>query len=182
MAGILCWTGCQTRPAPAPGETDDDTRPDHEAWNVTIYLVQDSLQQAVVTAAHRLRYVSTGITILDQGLQAEFFDEQGHRSTVLKAKEGVIDEASHAMTVRGDVVIASEAHGTLETDSLRWIEAQDRIVTEAPVRITTARDTITGEGFEGDTALRRWRILRNVQGRFDRAEELSETLDEEQRP
>ena len=177
-AGALWIAGCRT-PSLTPGDaTATADMPDQEAWDTTIYLSQDSLQQAIVHAGRRRRYVAAKQAIIDEGLHAEFFDETGKLSSTLDAQDGIIDEVSHNMVVTGQVVVTSVEHGTLETDSLRWIESERRIVTDAAVRIMTARDTITGEGFEGETSLKRWKILRNVKGLFDRESEVSERVDD----
>lgn len=182
IAGALWIAGCGS-PSMTPGNaTATADMPDQEAWNTTVYLVQDSLQQAIVHAGRRRRYVAGKQAIIDEGLHAEFFDETGKLSSTLDAREGIIDEVSHNMLVTGQVVVTSVEHGTLKTDSLRWIESERRIVTDAAVRIMTARDTITGEGFEGETSLKRWKILRNVKGLFDRESDLSERFDESDTP
>lgn len=181
-AGVLWVSGCRT-PSPTPLDaTAAAGLPDQEAWNTTIYLAQDSLQQAIVHAGRRRRYTGAKQVIVDEGLRAEFFDETGKLSSTLDARDGLIDEVSHNMVVTGHVVVTSAEHGVLTTDSLRWIESERRIVTAAAVRIMTARDTITGEGFEGETSLKRWKILRNVKGLFDRESDVSERFDDVDAP
>jgi len=172
---------CRTLQTAPSSETDTDT-PDQEAWNATVYFVEDSLQRAVVKTGRRRHYVKEKTTRLDQGVYAEFFDETGKRSATLTAREGVIDENTRDLRVSGEVVVVSVEHGTLLTDSLRWIETERKILTDAPIRIVTVKDTITGEGFEAETSLRKWKILHNVKGLFDREDEASEKLDSKDPP
>ena len=84
------------------------------------------------------------------------------------------------MTVHGNVLVVSSEHGRLETDSLRWVEQENRITTGAAVRVSTERDVVTGVGFEADPNLEEWRILCDVEGRFDRGDELEEQFGETQ--
>ncbi len=163
---FIVVTGCQEIKTPAY-EADTADRPDQEAWNTTIYLSQDGRQQAIVKAAHRLRYNTRQQTIIDQGIYVEFYDNDGLSST-LKAERGVIDEQSHNLWVYGSVVIDSPEHGSLEADSLQWLEEKDLIETESHVILSTKRDVITGQGFEADPGLKNWTIRHNVQGQFVR--------------
>ena len=178
IVSILLMSGCSAEPEPpvAPLQQEERT-PDQESWNATIYLLEDARHRIIVDANHRLFYQTDQETILDEGLTVRFFDEEGNLSSTLTAERGRIFESSQDMTVYGNVLIVSREHGRLETDSLRWVEQENRITTEADVQISTERDIITGVGFEADPDLEEWRILHNVKGRFDRGDELEEQFD-----
>ncbi|MDP6054432.1 MAG: LPS export ABC transporter periplasmic protein LptC [Candidatus Latescibacteria bacterium] len=165
---LILLLGCQEIKTPAYKPNPEDL-PDQEAWNTTIYLSQDGRQRAMVKAAHRLHYAATQSTVIDQGIYVEFYDEDGLTSS-LEAERGIIDEHAHNLWVKGNVVIKSLEHGTLETDSLQWLEEQNLIETEAHVKLFTERDIITGQGFEADPGLKNWTIHRNIRGRFIRDE------------
>lgn len=172
---ILCllfiFSACQEIEMPAyDGKAED--LPDQEAWNTTIFLSQDGRRQALIKAAHRARYDDRQATIIDDGIYVEFYDDEGLSST-LEAERGVIDEASHNLWVYGQVVIKSPEHGTLETDSLRWLEDKNLIETDAPVKLSTERDVITGQGFEADPGLKNWTIRHNIRGHFIRTDSRS---------
>lgn len=179
---LLLASGCGTNP---PATTEISLReedPDQEAWNTTIYLSENGLQRVVVTAAHRMHFTNEQRTVMDEGMHVDFYDEDGRLASTLTADQGIIDEQSHDMTVIGNVVIVSLEYGTLKTDSLRWIETDNRFRTEARVHISTSKDVITGSGFEADPGLSRWEIFRDVRGQFDRGDELSRQFDESETP
>lgn len=175
----LLAAACFETPVPPTYEAPEEEHlPDQEAWDTTIYLLQDNRQRVVATAGHRVHHPATQQTVIDEGLRVEFYDEEGRHASTLAADRGVIDEQSRDMSAIGRVVVVSPEHGALETDSLRWTQETNRIATDAPVRITTEKDTITGIGFEADPGLREWEIRRDVRGRLDRQEELSKHIDE----
>ena len=177
MTILSSGAGCDGVSSPSTVTSQHDDVPDQEAWNTTIYLIEDDQQRVVVNAGHRVYFAKEKKTIIDQKLQVVFYDEEGVLASTLTADHGIIDEQSHDMVVSGNVVIVSPEHGTLETDSLRWVEKENRFITNAAVRISTEKDMITGMGFEADPGLNHWEILRNVRGRFDRGEELSDRFD-----
>ncbi len=183
---LLLWPfiGCASAPEPAgsPVIHAEERVPDQESWKATVYLFQDARNRIVLDANHRLYYQADQETIFDEGLTVRFFDENGRLSSTLTADRGRILESSRNMTVHGNVLIVSSEHGRLETDSLKWVEQENRITTGAVVRLSTARDVVTGVGFEADPNLDEWRIFRDIKGRFDRGDELEEQFSETKDP
>ncbi|MBI4553117.1 MAG: LPS export ABC transporter periplasmic protein LptC [Candidatus Latescibacteria bacterium] len=173
----LCG-GCGSSPSIPESPARNADAPDQETWDATIYLLQDGKQRVVVTASYIAHSSRSRQTKLEQGLRIEFYDQDGQRTSTLTADRGTIDEQTRTMSAIGHVVVTNTRGGTLETDSLQWVENLNRIRTDAPVRISTDKDVITGIGFEADPNLERWEITRNVQGRFDRGEEISKRVDE----
>lgn len=176
MVGAIVGCG-DPRQRPSAPLTWNEHAPDQETWGATIYLFQEGQRRVVVTATHITRYLKSKQTTLDQGIRIEFYDQDGQQASTLTADRGMLDEQSQDMIASGHVVVVSHRGGKLETDSLRWVENTNRIRTESPVRISTEKDTITGIGFEADPNLDHWEITRNVQGRFDRGDEIEKVLD-----
>lgn len=178
---LLClvWLCCSEQNQ-TPGTTSAAAGrvPDQESWQATIYLLEDDRHRVIVEAGHRMMFQSEKETRIDEGLTIQFFDENGVLSSTLTADEGVIFEETRDMTVSGSVVIISPDRGKLETDSLTWIQSDNRITTRSRVRISTERDVITGVGFEADPNFDQWQILKDVEGRFDRGDALREQMDD----
>jgi len=166
MAIALCAAACQPVDQPVPEEGAQDALPDQEAWNTTMYLSRDGRQEATIRAGHRLYFSETNVTVIDEGIHVEFFEEDGSLASTLEAEWGEIDGLTHNLRVRGGVTVHSTERGTLETDSLTWLNGANLIVTDAAVRLTGDTDVIAGEGFEADPGMRRYIIRRNVKGRF----------------
>ncbi|MXY97203.1 MAG: LPS export ABC transporter periplasmic protein LptC [Gemmatimonadetes bacterium] len=166
FAAVLFPAACQPVDPPVPEEGAQDALPDQEAWNTTIYLSQDGRQEATIRAGHRFYFSETNVTVIDEGIHVEFFEEDGSLASTLEAEWGEIDGQTHNLRVRGGVTVHSTERGTLETDSLTWLNAANLIVTDAAVRLTGDTDVIAGDGFEADPGMRGYIIRRNIKGRF----------------
>ena len=166
VVAIICSTACRPVDQLAPENGTEDVSPDQEAWNTTIYLSRDGRQEATIRAGHRLYYSDTNVTVIDEGVFVEFFEEDGGMASTLEAERGEIDGQTHDLRVWGNVNVYSTERGTLETDSLTWINAANVIETDAAVRLTSDRDIISGDGFEADPGMHHWTIRRNIKGQL----------------
>lgn len=163
---VLCSLACRPVDQTAVENGAQDILPDQEAWNTTIYLSRHGRQEATIKAGHRLYYSATNVTVMDGGLYVEFYEEDGSLASTLEAERGDIDGLTHDLRVRGGVIVHSTERGTLETDSLTWVNAENLIETEAAVRLTQETNVITGDGFEADPGMRQYIIRRDIKGQF----------------
>jgi len=166
VVAIVCSAACRPVDQLAPENGTEDVSPDQEAWNTTIYLSRDGRQEATIRAGHRLYYSETNVTVIDEGVFVEFFEEDGGMASTLEAERGEIYGQTHDLRVWGDVNVYSTERGTLVTDSLTWINAANVIETDAAVRLTSDRDIISGDGFEADPGMHQWTIRRNIKGQL----------------
>src|SRR3989442_9088192 len=95
-------------------------------------------------------------------IQIEFFDSKGRRSSTLVARQGLVDQRTNNLEAVGDVRIVTETGVHMETDSLRWINNTQKIVSDAFVRVTRKGDVVTGYGFESDANLDHFHLKREV--------------------
>lgn len=163
---FVCSAACRPVDQTVLENGTQDILPDQEAWNTTIYLSRHGRQEATIRAGHRLYFSDTNVTVMDGGIYVEFYEEDGSLTSTLEAEQGEIDGLTHDLRVRGGVIVHSTERGTLETDSLTWINAVNLIETDAAVRLTGVTDVITGDGFEADPGMREYIIRRNIKGRF----------------
>ncbi len=163
---VVCPAACRPVDQTVLENGTQDILPDQEAWNTTIYLSRHGRQEATIRAGHRLYFSDTNVTVMDGGIYVEFYEEDGSLTSTLEAEQGEIDGLTHDLRVRGGVTVHSTERGTLETDSLTWINAVNLIETDAAVRLTGVTDVITGDGFEADPGMREYIIRRNIKGRF----------------
>jgi len=91
----------------------------------------------------------------------EFYDEHGFLQTTLTSLHGETSQATD-MLAYGDVVVETIGGDVLETDSLRYISEEDKIVSDSFVKLTRGRDVMTGNGLECDHNLSSVVIKRNV--------------------
>ena len=118
-----------------------------------------------LAAPRATRYSTRNVFLLEKPT-IEFFDEMGNLQTTLTAKSGEYSTTTHDMLAYGDVVATSTKGEILETDSLRYLNETDKIVSDSFVKLTRGRDVITGIGMECDHTLDSVDIKKNMRARI----------------
>lgn len=100
-----------------------------------------------------------------RAIRVDFFDEQGKSSSTLTAREGELQEQTHDMTARGNVVLQTLEGTRMSTEVIRFLNREQKIVApdEQMVRVERHGDVLTGYGFESDPDLRHFEFKRRVQ-------------------
>ena len=73
-----------------------------------------------------------------------------------------MNDLSHDMLARGDVVIQTTEGTRMTTDQLQFHNKRQRIRTESFVRVERRGDVLTGWGFESDPQLKDFQFKRQV--------------------
>lgn len=125
-------------------------------------LYTDSARLKIIMTANRLlifnKNVSEPFTVLPKGFFVTFFDENEKISTTLKGNYGVRFDMSKRMEAKYAVEVINKNGEKLETEKLVWDEANKRIYTDAPVKITTATQVITGKGLNSNQDFTKYEI------------------------
>jgi len=167
LGGFGCEPDAPPRSAARPG-----ARPDHEGWNSTVVSTENGQRQAVVTYGHMARFNQKKLVKFDQGVQVQFFGENGEIRSTLTADTGELLESTNDITAKGHVHVVSDTL-TLWTEKLYYVQALEKIRSDTTVRFVTLKgDTLYGTGFESDSRLRNWQIT-NLHGIAHRSVDLS---------
>jgi LPS export ABC transporter protein LptC len=165
VSGVLCcslWqVGCADRSAYEVSLVDTTNEyPEQEIWGSTIVLSRDGMITSRIQAGHIARYKQKSETWLDSGVVVDFYGNDGRHTSRLTAKRGLVegDQDQSDMHAWGNVVVVSDSGQTLETEAIRWDHAQDQIVSDTFVTITTELDTLYGFGLVSDGQLENWEI------------------------
>jgi len=138
-----------------------DGLPDQESWKVIITLTENGITRSIVKSGHLEKFEDKQFIILDQQVDADFFDEAGIHTTNLKSVMAEVEEGNDFMRAMGNVVVVSDSGVTLITDTLVWDSKEEVIYTDNNVTLTTEKgDTLYGIGFESDIAMENWRIIK----------------------
>jgi len=166
FAVVLAWAvligipACGESPrmssVPAAGELPDQEVSDFEATETDLGAVQWKMY-ARSAATYRARN-----TVVARGLRIDFFDEKGERASTLTAREGEMNDLTHDMIARTDVVIQTTEGTRMTTDQLQFLNKRQRIQTESFVRVDRRGDVLTGWGFESDPQLKDFQFKRQV--------------------
>ena len=134
--------------------------PDAESWNAIITLTNEGAKRAVIRAGHLEKYNEKKYILLNENVDADFFNSEEIYTTNLKSKIAEIEEERDYLIAIGDVVVLSDSGITLFTDTLSWDNVKERIFTDSRVKfITEKNDTLYGVGFESNVELNNWKIL-----------------------
>jgi len=96
----------------------------------------------------------------------QFFDNAGVVKTVLVADSGLYHDDTRDLLAIGNVVVKASRGDVLETDTLRYLNARDMIVTDSFVKLTRGSDVLTGYGLECDRDLNEVVIKRSTKARI----------------
>ena len=135
--------------------------PDQESWGVTIILTDSSIERARIQSGHLEKYSQEKHIMLDGKVKVDFFDKKQVHVAVLNSTRAEVDQKTNNMKAIGDVVAVSDSGITLYTDTLFWNAKKEQMNTVDSVMITTLeKDTLHGVGFESDSDLQNWKILK----------------------
>lgn len=162
MLGTGLLTGCGRQrtvgPAGAVGEL-----PDQEVSDFAVIETEEGRPQWKLYARYAATYTARNL-VTARTLRVDFFDDQGKRSSILTARSGDLNQHTHNMTARGNVVLQTTEGTRLSTEELRFLNRENRIVVpvEQLVRIERGQDVLTGYGFESDPGLNHYEFKRAV--------------------
>lgn len=125
-------------------------------------LYTDSAKLKIMVKANRMlvfnKNVKEPLTILPKGFFVTFFDENEKVSATLKGNYGVRYDYSKRMEAKYAVEVVNVKGEKLETEKLVWDEINKKIYTDAFVKITTAKEVITGMGMESNQDFSKYQI------------------------
>lgn len=119
--------------------------------------------KAIIFAPIFERYVGTEIyTEMNKGVNVKFYDEAGNIISTLTSNYAIHKTEEKIMEVRKEVEVVNVKGEKLKTEYLQWNEQTGRIFTNEFVTITTAGNTIMGNGLESDQEFTNYTILNPV--------------------
>ena len=141
------------------GETREGL-PDAESWNAIITLTNQGSKRAIIKSGHLEKYQQRQYILLDQNVDADFFNEDEVYTSNLKSEIAEIDESKDFLIAMGNVIVVSDSGVTLFTDTLSWDNVDEKVFTDdSVVFITEQNDTLYGIGFKSDIELNNWEIM-----------------------
>jgi LPS export ABC transporter protein LptC len=124
-------------------------------------LYSDSARIRVrLTAPKQLQFES-GDQTFPEGIYIEFFNEEGVKSTTLKANQAKYSKNTDLYTATGDVVVINLLEKRqINSEELIWNKRTRKIYTERFVRIQTPEETLMGEGLTAAQDFSSYKITR----------------------
>ena len=102
-------------------------------------------------------------TKLKNNVTATFYNELGIKTSVLNSDSAIINEIDNSFNAFGNVKVVSDSGFILSTNSIYWDRNYNKVISNDSIRFTTEKnDTLYGLGFESDTDLSNWKILKPI--------------------
>jgi len=138
--------------------------PDQEVTDFALTETDAGIPQWKLYARYAATYDARN-EVQVRAIRVDFFDEQGKSSSTLTAREGDLQQQTHDMTARGNVVLQTAEGTRMSTELLKFLNREQKIVApdDQMVRVERHGDVLTGYGFESDPELRHFEFKRRVQ-------------------
>ncbi len=135
------------------------------AHDVTILYSEDGQVKARLSSKEFIRNEISRppYTDMKKGLKVEFFNDSMLIESTLTAKYARYYEQQGNVLIRDSVVVINKKREKLETEELIWNQDIQKFYTEKPVAITTATQTMWGDGLEANQDFS-WYQIRNLRG------------------
>jgi LPS export ABC transporter protein LptC len=175
---LITTTGCDD--SPRTGLSSPDF-PDQEVRSFTLTQSVEGRRDWRLTAGSAATYRDRGV-IVAQDVALDFFDDDGEVYSHLVAREGEIESATNNMVARGDVVVTTTSGTRIETQTLHYLNEEERILSDDRVTVTRGGDILTGIGFESDPSLEHFEFREQVRAKVTSPSSRSESNEPEGRP
>lgn len=160
---VLCFylAGCSGEDLQLDKSQSKNTQPEQELRKFNIVQTNNGKKQWVLEAQEAQIYEKTDRAVA-KDIRVKFFEDESV-SSILTAERGILDTNSGDMEVEGNVVVTSLVEKTkIETEKLRYISKEEKIVSDEFVKQTREDAIITGYGLETDPGLRKVVIKKDV--------------------
>ncbi len=151
---------CKGKPASTPSGVEVQV-PDQEARDFSLTESSEGKKSWTLQATYAAMYNDRNL-VDAKTVRIEFFDAKGEVYSTLVADEGLVHQRTNDLEARGRVKVVTTKGVMLETDSLRWLNATGKIVSDAFVKVTRKDDVVTGRGFESDPNLDHFHLTSEV--------------------
>lgn len=101
----------------------------------------------------------TSYSDFPQGVYLEFYNENGIKSSSLKANYSIFHESEGIWEAFYDVVAINEKNEKLNTEYLVWNQKEEIISSDKFVTMTTQDGVIYGDGFKSDQEFSSWEVI-----------------------
>jgi LPS export ABC transporter protein LptC len=168
FASALSGCGSEDHVVERPQAQSGDL-PSQEVKDFSLEESDTGTPEWILTSAYAATYDRRGV-ILARGVAIDFFDSKGEKYSHLTAREGEIKRPSNDMEARGDVKVTTTDGVRIQTESLRFLNREGKIVSDQFVRLERNGDVVTGIGFESDPSLEHFAIKREVKAQVQSGE------------
>jgi LPS export ABC transporter protein LptC len=150
LLGAFAIAGCGD--GDVPSQLAPANGPDQEVRGFTLTESVGSMMRWRLTARSAATYHNRGV-IVAQAVAIDFFDASGKPYSHLTADQGEIHPQTNDMVASGHVNIVTNTGTRVATPSLRFLNREQKVVSDERVTVHRGGDVLSGVGFESDPSL-----------------------------
>lgn len=171
---LLLLVACGTDPGDRPPNKAhiSPNAPDRESWNTTILLSDSNWTRTRIQIGHARQYQGRLETLLDSGVIARFYAQDGSLNATLVSDSARIDDRTKDMAAYGRVhAVSIKRRIVVTTDTLHFDNASRRFYSAAPVRVVDSvrKWVIEGVGFQSNETMSDYSITK-ITGKVNQGE------------
>jgi len=160
LVSFAMLPGCGRKPSIGPGASSGEL-PDQEVRDFVLTETDAGALQWKLYARWAAMYDARN-TINARDILVDFYDEQGKKSSTLRANEGEINQLTRDMSATGNVRLQTTEGTRMSTERMRFLNRTQKVVSDVLVRVEREGNVLTGFGFESDPDLRHYEFKRKV--------------------
>ena len=157
---IAVLSGCDGKPSIGPGASSGEL-PDQEVRDFVLTETDAGALQWKLYAKWAAMYDAKN-TINARDIRVDFYDEQGKKSSELRASQGEINQLTRDMSATGNVRLQTTEGTRMSTEQMRFLNRTQKVVSDVLVRVEREGNVLTGYGFESDPDLRHYEFKKQV--------------------
>jgi len=173
LSGALFAAACTYKADIPSGELERAQRPAlQESWDVVLNISEEGNPRIRIAGWHMERYddpdslftlLDNNPDVADDRVRTTIYDSTGVVSAELTAESVRFDESGEQLIANGDVRVHASSGRLLESENLRWNQADRRIVVPGFVYLETEDEKIRGFDLEAQEDLSTY-VIRRIAG------------------
>lgn len=142
------------------GALSDSLLSTTESWDFKMEIIEQGREKVAIRGSHaeNITQDKKKITRIAGPVRIQVFDTTGAVEITARSNRAVYQAKEGLFELFGDVKVSTVSGNHLESEYLKWNQAENIISTDRFVILSTPERKLTGTGFEGTTDWSRWSL------------------------
>lgn len=160
ITGVSCTELSQQDAKQVNEAVNDSLISSTETWDLDMTLIEEGLKKVRVRGSYAATFNLPELkeTRIKGPVHIDIYDSLGAVKTVVTSSRAIYRAEESEFELFGNVQVDTRDNRHLESEYLKWNQADNNITTPQFVIITTPSDSIAGTGFTGTTDLSNYTI------------------------
>lgn len=160
IMGVSCTELSQKDARQVNEAVNDSLISSTETWDLDMTLIEEGLKKVRVKGSYAATFNLPELkeTRIKGPVHIDIYDSLGAVKTEVKSSRAIYRAEESEFELFGNVQVDTRDNRHLESEYLKWNQADNKITTPQFVIITTPSDSIAGTGFTGTTDLSNYTI------------------------